>query len=372
MSEGRITIKAVGDIGLNAGIGALIAARGPSHLFGGVAEALAGADLLFGNLEMPLAPAPAPPAWPEVRESFRADPVHASALPAGGFGLLSLANNHVMDFGVEGLRTTRRTLERLGIPYAGAGETLEEARRPALVEVRGLRVGLLACARAGRHSAGEGRPGAAPLDADQIAEDLARLAPRADLRIVSLHFGMVYSDYPAPADRELAHRIVEAGADLILGHHPHVVQGVERVGRALVAYSLGEFLFDPSCGHVVSRVAADVRRQTVVLSATLGLAGAGDVELIPVRIDDDLRPMALTGQQREQAARRLETLCEGASSGDARLFSEQMASRTVQHQRDVFMHHLRRGHVGILLPWLLRARPRHLGMLLRALWKKVF
>lgn len=370
MSAPRVTLKAVGDIGLNAGIGELVARHGAEHLFGPARESLGGADLLFGNLEMPLAPKEARAALPEVRETLRADPAHAAALRSAGFGILSLANNHIMDFGPAGMRATREALDGLGIRHAGAGEDLAEARRPAILHVSGLRIGLLAYARTGRHSATARAPGAAPLSEEMIVEDLARLAGRVELRVVSLHFGQVYSDYPEPADREMARRLIEAGADLILGHHPHVVQGVERRGRGLIAYSLGEFLFDPACGHIVSRVAADARRDTVVLSVTLTPDGVVAHALTPLRIGEDLRPAPPEGARAKEAAERLEHLCTAAAQDDGTLFSSQVATRTVRHQRDVFLHHVKRGNVGILARWLIRVRPRHLLLLFRSLARR--
>lgn len=372
MTRGSITLKAVGDIGLNAGIGELLARRGAAHLFARTKDCLSGADILFGNLEMPLAPAGAAAAFPEVRERFRADPAHAEALSTAGFGLLSLANNHVMDFGVFGLRSTRDALRRAGIPHVGSGENLAQAREAVILTVRGVRVGVLAFAQQGRHSATATGPGAAPIVEAMIVEDLESLSSRVDIRVVSLHFGMVYSDYPSPDDRGLARRLTDAGADLILGHHPHVVQGMERRGRSLIAYSLGEFLFDPTCGHVVSRVAAQTRRQTMVLSVSLTSDGVTGYEVLPVLVEDDLRPAVLDGEDREQGTARIQELSAAAAGDDSTLFHEQLADRTVRHQRDVMLHHIRKGNLGILIPWLFRARPRHLFLLMRALLQRAF
>jgi capsule synthesis protein PGA_cap len=362
-----VELRAVGDIGLNAAVGDLIRREGASRLFAEVQPLLSACDLLFGNLEMPFAPEGLSPAWPEVLDSFRSDPAHAPALAAAGFGILSVANNHIMDFGAEGLRATLEALRRAGVAAVGAGGDLGAARAPVVLERRGLRIGFLAYAQPGRHCAAPGRAGAAPLEESLAREDIHSLKARADLIVVSLHFGMVYSDYPAPGDRALALRLLEAGAHLVLGHHPHVPQGVERRGSRLAAYSLGEFVFDPSCGHVTSRVAAEARRRSLVLSCRLSAEGVIDHALLPVESGGDLRPRALQGEPAREALARLEALGSGIVSGGADLFMDQLASRTVRHQRDVLLHHLRRGHFGILARWFARVRPRHVAMLLRSL-----
>ncbi len=365
----RLALHAVGDIGFG---GSLRRAASPSHgedPFAAAASSLRGADLLFANLETPLVPDGIRPALPEVREGFAGAPGHARRLSAAGFEIVSLANNHVMDYGPEGLRATLAALRGEGILAVGAGEDLRSARLPVVIERGGFRAGFLAYAAEGRHSASENRPGAAPLRESLILEDIRALARLCDAVIVSLHFGLVYSDYPRPEDQALARRICEGGASVILGHHPHVMQGVERRGDAVIAYSLGEFLFDPASGFVVNRSAAEIRREAAVFRVVLEGKRAASVELRATLAGRGLFPVTLEGDSARAVLSRLEEI-SAPLSGDLSLSGGVAGStsrRTVSHQWEVFVHHLRRGHLGILGRWLIRLRPRHLALAIRAL-----
>jgi poly-gamma-glutamate synthesis protein (capsule biosynthesis protein) len=331
---------------------------------------LEGAEILFGNLETPLVPEGSPPQIPEILPGFAGSPASARWLGEAGFSLLCLANNHVMDFGLKGLRSTLRALERHGIRTVGAGEDLVEARRPALLDAGGKKVGFLAYANPGRHTAGSSSPGAAPLEEAMIKEDIRRLESIADVVVVSLHFGLIYSDYPTPEDQGIARRLCDEGATLILGHHPHVLQGVERYGPKLIAYSLGEILFDPASGHVVNRSAREIRRDSLVLRVGLGEGDAVSWEMRPLRSDRrTLHPVPLEREEGEALVARIEALSEPLRGERLRsLDVARLATRrTVGHQWTILLYLLRTGNLRLLAGWLRRLRPRHLRTAFRAL-----
>jgi poly-gamma-glutamate synthesis protein (capsule biosynthesis protein) len=358
----RLTIAAVGDIGFHGRVGLDVAARGPEHPFEFVAPLLARADLRIGNLEIPFAPSGARPARRGISPGFRADPPAAAALRAARFDLVSLANNHVMDYGTAGLNTTTETLDRLGIAHAGAGMSLEEAGRPAILEAGGRRIGLLARASGGEHTAGPSEPGSAPLDEAELLDGIAGLRGGVDAVIVTLHFGMIYTDYPRREDQALARRLVDAGADAVIGHHPHVLQGIERWGRGIIAYSLGEFLFDPSSGHVVAAHMSELRRQTMLLEIEISAAGA-EARPVPVSIDHDLRPKPCSGEEGDRILARLRAVSD-ALPGYAIDFDRHLAGRTARHEMRVALRNLLHGDPRYLLGKLSKLRWRHIRGLL--------
>lgn len=300
--EAHVTLVAVGDIMLARSIGWRLAHDAGYTPFAGVAEALRGADIAVGNLECALGDggAPARKAY-----TFRAPPAAADALADAGFDLVSLANNHSLDYGAATLSQTLDLLDDRGIAHVGAGASAALAEAPAVREVGGLRLAFLAYVdvpveRGGfdtaRWRAGADRPGVAWAEADAIAAAVAAARAEADLVIVLLHTG--YEGQPATSkhQRALARGAVDAGAALVIGAHPHVLQGVERYHGGLIAYSLGNFVFD----------GLYARSETGMLSATLTRAGVASWQLTPVALrDGSPQPAAPTqaGAIRKRVAR---------------------------------------------------------------------
>jgi poly-gamma-glutamate capsule biosynthesis protein CapA/YwtB (metallophosphatase superfamily) len=211
---------------------------------------VAGADLALCHLEVPLSrDGRAVASWP----SFNAPPELAAALRWAGYDACSTASNHAMDRGAGGVAATLDVLDRAGLRHDGTARDAAEAAASTIVDVRGLRVGLLSYA----YGLNSGRlPSGQPwlvnlIDPARIVED-ARAARRAGARfvVVLLHWGQENQAAPTPSQRELARRLLAAPeVDLILGHHVHVVQPIERVGGKWVAYGMGNSLSNqtPAC-----------------------------------------------------------------------------------------------------------------------------
>jgi poly-gamma-glutamate capsule biosynthesis protein CapA/YwtB (metallophosphatase superfamily) len=164
-----------------------------------------------------------------------------------GISLVSLANNHLMDFGEQGLNNTIEALQSAGILYVGAGQDAKSACAPVFKDLSGNKLAFLARSAVEVSSlcyAGPEQPGVALLDENELVSAIKKCKETADLVIVMLHWGIEHYHYPTPQQRRLAKTLVSAGADIILGHHPHVLQGEEQIGNALVSYSSGNFLFD--------------------------------------------------------------------------------------------------------------------------------
>lgn len=177
---------------------------------------------------------------------LRGDPRWARYLSETGVTLVSLANNHIMDFGVEGLVSTVNVLDQAGVRHVGAGMDKVQASAPLIVETRGVRFAFLGRSAVIVSSpcyATKERPGVALLDVDEIKRSVQDCKGGVDFVVLLVHWGIERYVYPSPAQRVLARELASIGCDVILGHHPHVLQGAERIGRTFVAYSLGDFIF---------------------------------------------------------------------------------------------------------------------------------
>lgn len=224
-------------------------------LFEGVAASLRDSDLAFANLETPIAPTTNRGSRPFV---FDAPPALLPALRSMGIGIVSFANNHVYDQGRPGFEETLDQLEQAGLPYVGAGRSCEEAASAKLLEVGGLQVAFLATTKVFNSNLNRGpnEACAAELDEARTIEEIRRIRGEgAELVILSIHWGVEYSTAPRQQEIDQAHRLLEAGADAILGHHPHVLQPIEvyltEDGRhTFVAYSLGNFISNQSRTYV--------------------------------------------------------------------------------------------------------------------------
>lgn len=238
------TLLFVGDVMLARGVCARMEAQDDWTLpFEEILDTLRDADLRFCNLECPVSD--------RGRDrhhlfSFRADPRALEGLKAAGFEVASQANNHAYDWGPQALLDSLQRLRAAGIRPVGAGQNDMAAHYPVLVNVDGLRVAFLAYVDIDPKEAAAGvdRPGVAWLDPPQVLADIRFARPLADLIIVCPHWGVEYALKPTRDQVELAHQMIDAGADLVVGSHPHVVQPLETYHDRWIAYSLGNFVFD--------------------------------------------------------------------------------------------------------------------------------
>ena len=166
-----------------------------------------------------------------------------------GFDVVSLANNHVWDMGEEGLRNTMHQLDELGIRYCGAGMNVEEATRPVVLQKNGVSVAILAYCMYNNpwlgyvEVAGEGKPGVAPLDIERVLSDIVKAKKQYDKVVVMPHWGKEYRYTPMPESVAMTKQMIKAGADAVLGGHPHQVQSYIKMRGVPVCFSLGNFLF---------------------------------------------------------------------------------------------------------------------------------
>jgi hypothetical protein len=200
------------------------------------------ADITFGNLEGPVSDT-----GRNVGSiySFRMDPMTLPALKGAGFDVLSLANNHAGDWSLEAFVDTLTRAAQEGIVITGAGRTQTEARGPQIIERHGIRFGFLGVTDVGPNwlAATDTRPGIVILEEENFTSLVQEAVAQVDILIVTPHWGPEYKPHTERQER-LARMAIDAGARLVIGHHPHVIQSVEYYGNGIIAYSLGNFIFD--------------------------------------------------------------------------------------------------------------------------------
>ena len=311
--ETRITL--VGDIMLGRGVGQVAAAAGdPAAPLRPLQRRLAAADITVGNLESTLSRAGAPR---QGDDSFAAPPAVLPGLADSGFDVLSLANNHTGDFGQAALLQTLRRVERGPIEQVGAGRDVAAAWRPVVVRRRGVSFGFVAfnaigeTPRATRSTPGVAsvrmQPRTGPLNRTDLRRAVhtvrALRQGRADVVVVLPHWRAQYTHVPVPAQRRVGRALVEAGADVVVGGHPHWVQDVQRVrrgptgGLGLVVHSLGNYVFD-----------MDFMRQTqegVLCDLLFAGARLRAVRFTPYVIGPDFAPRVVRGPRARTILRPL-------------------------------------------------------------------
>ncbi len=261
---GYLSVYAVGDVCVNR--------EDPESIFALTSSTLNQADIVFCQLETTLSErgTPNPARW----ETLRSHPSNADAMKSAGFNVVSFASNHCMDWCADAFLDTIDNMTRNDMLVVGAGRNIAEARKPAIVESKGIRVAFLAycsvlppgywaqddkpgCAPMRAHTFYESvkadEPGqrcrvhtfAHPPDLEAIKEDIRKVRPLADVVIVSLHFGLVFVRAElAMYQSEVCHAAIDAGADLILGHHTKLIKGIEVYNGKVIFYSLPQFAFD--------------------------------------------------------------------------------------------------------------------------------
>lgn len=284
-----VELAAVGDIMLARLVGDRIAQKGVRYPFEGegIQPLLSSADIAFGNLECPISTRGK---RQDKGIEFRADPAVVEGLTYAGFDILSLANNHTGDYADEALLDTLTYLEDAGILTVGAGSTITSAQQLRVIEVHGLRLGFLAYNEIPpRWFAAKGNdPGSAFADIETLRAAVAQARERADVVIVSYHWGAEYTPYPTPHQRAIAKVLAEAGADLVIGHHPHVVQGVGYYPGSFVAFSLGNFIFDQEF--------SEETQEGLILRCLLDKTGVKTVELLGHKMNRS-QPAIVSGEE---------------------------------------------------------------------------
>ena len=327
----KVTLMAVGDV--------MIQRDRPETIFDGVRSTFAQADLLLGNQEGPTTDR-GDPLLGKIQigsRHVRGDVRSAAAQAAAGFSAMTLANNHMMDFGAAGLEQTIELLREQGIAHAGGGANLEQARRPAILESKGVKIAMLGYTTvypAAGYPAGPEAPGVAtlrvdtaympqenhfyqpasppiivgipdPAAMDGLLDDIRRARQQADLVVVQFHWGVAHqygriSGYM----KEMGRAAIDAGADLILGNHSHQLFGFEVYRERLICYCLNHFALE---------MYQDWRGwcDAVILKAEIENRRFSRLSLLPVRIDRETHnPMIASGAEWQSIRRDVEDMSQ--------------------------------------------------------------
>lgn len=291
LDNNGVTLMAVGDIMLGDhpicighGVGSTIKKQGSEFIFENVSEILGKADITFGNLESVLSDIGIDPT--DIKSvQLRGSETSVNGLAHAGFDIVSIANNHILEHGEKSLMKTKYLMSKNGIYTVGVSVNKRKSREPVFLVRNGICFGFLAYCLVRDKTAY-----CSVDDSHDIISDVKKVKNNADILIISLHWGNEYVRKPSLEQFSLAHSIIDAGSDLILGHHPHVLQGVEAYNNGIIVYSLGNFVFDMWQREM---------RESMIFSCRFSKNGIVDFEIIPMYINDFYQPCMLYGNEKD-------------------------------------------------------------------------
>ena len=237
----------------------------------GLRETIAKSDIFMANLEFPFSERGTQAA--DKQFTFRVSPSRVSILKEIGPDIVTVANNHALDYGTDALLDTCDTLDGAGIFHVGAGKNLEEAKQPQILEKNGRKIGFLGVSRVfptGGWAAGPSHPGMfSAYDTASVVQEIQKVKKQCDYLVVYVHWGIERNTQPETYQREMGHQYIDAGADLVVGSHPHVLQGIEPYHGKWILYSLGNFVFGSSIP------------ETMLVQASVNEEGETALSLVP-------------------------------------------------------------------------------------------
>ena len=344
-----VTLVACGDIGLYGKLEEKLLLEGPSVILGDTIDVFKNADFVFGNLEGPVSDSGQRHNLPPPYPALRMNPKSISFLKEGGFDIVSLANNHMLDYGGEALLDTLERLDDAGILHFGAGKNEDEACAPIIANIKGIRIGFVGFHEGGAVAESD-RPGACLFNKKNAISAIRKLRKRVDIVVVSFHFGFDYFTCPSPYHIRLCRRFIDEGADLILGHHPHVPQAVEKYKNGLIAYSLGNFAF--YLGNDPPKKADE----GFILKVNVTRSGIGKYEIIPYELDKDLALKLLEGSELKEKIREYQKLSDALK--DHRILKQQW----YESLRNFYLGH-------VIYYWRFYFRKGNIFLFFRAIFK---
>lgn len=327
------------------------------------------ADAVCINLELPFTPADCRMA-PYTHPSLKSLPEASSLLALLHPTVVNIGTNHCMDGYGEGIKKTRNLIQELEACPVGAGLNEKEARKPCFINTGNFRLCFLSYCKEGTYTARSETPGAALLSEGNLRTDIPLYSQDCDHLVVSLHMGMEFSKHVHPIYRQFAHLCVDLGASCVVGHHPHVIQGIEVYNDAPIFYSLGNFLFDNYAGAVTYRSYWEDRHRSIVARVVFS-GNSVTHEVIPVTYTS--RPMVVRiADESDSSNIRLEVERLSDSIGTDIKETEADAFNAIAKREIATIWELTKIH-GFRFLWHLARtiRLRHFRMLYRAAVRKI-
>jgi poly-gamma-glutamate synthesis protein (capsule biosynthesis protein) len=286
----KVKLIAVGDICLQT--------KNNVYPFRNVEQAFEGKDILFGNLETVLSNKGKKSEKAVLLHTF---PKKVKYLKDAHFDILNVANNHVMDLGPEGFNDTLEVLNQSELKFIGAGNQ-KFIKSYKIIERKGIKLGFLGYSKNGFN----GNIFINKIDKNLMVGDIKHLRLKCDVIVVSLHWGIENVFYPSPEQIKLARNLIDAGANLVLGHHPHVVQGIEKYKNGLIVYSLGNFQF------ITDR---ERNKKSIILSVEINKNGIEEYKIIPIKINEDFVPYVMNNQKTQEMLSFVDAISHQISEG---------------------------------------------------------
>jgi len=301
MPSKTVYFCAAGDVMMDRGVKANMEKIGSDYPFKKVCNFVESHDLSFCNLETPIT-------TEKKRDkpyAFRCEPEKMAGFMESGFNVVSLANNHMLDCYYTGVLQTIKNLNDMEIMHAGAGYNREHALEPRVIEINGVTIALFAFAdfyyETDKDMNSKNTPQPCHPSEKEMRKAVSAAKGLADYIFVSFHWGEEYKNYPGKKQKKLARMLVDSGADLIIGHHPHVLQGIERYKNAIILYSLGNFIFDQF---------KDLQTDTMIFSCRLSDGLIKDAYITPAKIEKS-RPHFAKGAEAAVIKERLKEYSKG-------------------------------------------------------------
>ena len=270
------SFAAVGDVMYGNHTISYIKKHGTAYPFLSTQNILKQAHVAFANLEAPFTKTGV---RFDKRFTFKVPPVYAIGLVEAGLDVVTLANNHMLDYGIEGLSNTLKTLDSIGVAHCGAGLDLVQARQPAILERNGHKIAFLGYSMTfpDEFWATDSSGGTCYPTIQSMKKSIQACDSVADFTVVTFHWGSELKNYPKQYQKDYARLAIDSGADMVLGHHPHVLQGIELYKNRLIAYSLGNFSFASYSNKAT---------ESIILKAYLINSGLLYAKVIPVSVDN--------------------------------------------------------------------------------------
>lgn len=308
-NEDKISLSFVGDLLVADYVSAITDKEGYPFLYKPSMLYLSEPDLTAGNLEFPITARGVPvEGTPYV---FKGSPDVLPAMRDAGFDIMSLANNHALDQGVEGMLDTMNYLDEAGLSHMGAGNNDTEAFAPVIKEVRGIKVAYIGLSRVVPFSSWKADKNVAGVaesyDTRRALEAVAKAKKDADIVVVMVHWGKERVAQPEPYQKDFGKQYIDAGADLVIGSHPHVLQGFEMYKGKWIAYSLGNFIF--------TSYPKETAGETGVLDAVCTKSGDCEMTFHPM-FTVNAQPTPLEGEKAKAVLDRLSSISFGVTLGE--------------------------------------------------------